>query len=142
MNQKNSLIVWKEMDKKFVEYSGDNRGQFSLPATSQPTINSTPKGSHRIRNFHKILLRLQTDFLKSNAFLFALQKRDMLIAQCLFKWLKNILYGGHPSKFYFSIVNVNSAIIGCRKHFLHNLKQQPSIVFSNANCNQFQNFSD
>ena len=65
-----------------------------------------------------------------------------LIAQCLFKWLKNILYEDHPSKFYFSIVNVNSAIIGCRKHFLHNLKQQPSTVFSNTNCNQFQYFGD
>ena len=47
------------MDKKFVEYSGDNRGQFSLPATSQPTINSTLWGSHRIRNFYKIVFSLQ-----------------------------------------------------------------------------------
>ena len=47
------------MDKKFVEYSGDNRGQFSLPATSQPPINSTLWGSHRIRNFYKIVFSLQ-----------------------------------------------------------------------------------
>ena len=117
---------------------GNNSGSNSLRGSSASCVG-LPLPEHKELPQNPIV---SSDFLKSNAFLFVLQKRDMLIAQCFFKWLKNILYGGHPSKFYFSIVNVNSAIIGCRKHFLHNLKQQPSTVFSNTNCNQFQYLGD
>ena len=113
---------------------------FQLSMSTRHKFHSLGGHCQSTRNFHKIPLSPQISW-KVMPFLFVLQKRDMLIAQCLFKWLKN-MYEDHPSKFYFSIVNVNSAIIGCRKHFLHNLKQQPSTVFSNTNCDQFQYFGD